>query len=236
MNTSLAAVGAAVSAGKPFFLHLAPTGPRAPSPDEGGAGELRRARNPRRDAGGGAGDDDAAAGGAVGGGRRSYGGQRVEPRAMAETFAGNMWVDDALGAVLGGLEALGVLDETLVLVSSDVGATAARPVRGAHACDAGGRASLRRWRRGRRSRRVVTHTDTTATLLDLAGARCRSHWLDLDGASWRAEAAGAGAPPTTVPKVMESELERAVVMQGGGSTSTTGATSTGRAGAVRPGH
>ena len=203
VSTSLAAVTTAVQNAKPFFLYFAPTGPHSPktynalfdfTARQTPAGVLSttpvttmRSR-----------EDLWAAAEAL------HNAQSVQ-----NTLAGGMWVDDALGALLDGLEDLDVLDNTLVVVCLDHG------VEGKSTLAETGTRIMQAVRypgvsEGTVVSSVVSNIDTAATMLAVAGVVPQ---YTLDGVSWLAEVQGS-VPATTFPKVMEFGLERAVIAGG----------------------
>ena len=203
VSTSLAAVTTAVQNAKPFFLYFAPTGPHSPktynalfdfTARQTPAGVLSttpvttmRSR-----------EDLWAAAEAL-----------HNAQAVQDTLAGGMWVDDALGALLDGLEDLDVLDNTLVVVCLDHG------VEGKSTLAETGTRIMQAVRYpgvsgGTVVSSVVSNIDTAATMLAVAGVVPQ---YTLDGVSWLAEVQGS-VPATTFPKVMEYGLERAVLAGG----------------------
>ena len=113
VNTSIAKMEEAVAADNPFFLYFAHTIPHAPSNEEalcnfsvkstpaGWLDEEPATTMPSR--------------------------QSILDRAYSsdsswrDTSIGTIWVDDSLGALMTSLEALGVLDNTIIIVTQDHG-------------------------------------------------------------------------------------------------------------------
>ena len=204
VSTSLTAVQKAVADKKSFFLHFTPTGPHNPKTkdalerdirdtplgklDEAPVTTMRTRAQLWEDA-----EELSSA------------------SAVQETLASHMWVDDALGAVLTGLEDLDVLDNTVVVLCTDHGTAGGKGT----VAELGTR-TMQAVRypaevaAGTTIPSVVTNIDTAATFLDWGNAAAAAGFA-LDGESWRVEAAG-GVRATTRPKAMEMLTARAVVV------------------------
>ena len=207
VSTSLTAVQKAVEAKKSFFLHFTPTGPHNPKTKDALERDIRDTPLGKL--------DEAPVTTMRTRAQLWEDAEELSRRStMQETLASHMWVDDALGAVLTGLEDLDVLDNTVVVLCTDHGTSGGKGT----VAELGTR-TMQAVRypaevaAGTTIPSVVTNIDTAATFLDWgnAAAAAAAAGFALDGESWRVEAAG-GVRATTRPKAMEMLTARAVVV------------------------
>ena len=207
VSTSLAAVQKAVADKKSFFLHFTPTGPHNPKTKDALERDIRDTPLGKL--------DEAPVTTMRTRAQLWEDAEELSRRStVRETLASHMWVDDALGAVLTGLEDLDVLDNTVVVLCTDHGTSGGKGT----VAELGTR-TMQAVRypaevaAGTTIPSVVTNIDTAATFLDWgnAAAAAAAAGFALDGESWRVEAAG-GVRATTRPKAMEMLTARAVVV------------------------
>eukprot|EP01060_Flectonema_neradi_P028989 TRINITY_DN3915_c0_g1_i1.p1 TRINITY_DN3915_c0_g1~~TRINITY_DN3915_c0_g1_i1.p1 ORF type:complete len:607 (+),score=127.87 TRINITY_DN3915_c0_g1_i1:68-1822(+) len=193
VESSLDAVQDAVGKSEKFYLYFAPTAPHSPSPyddmflDERAtpSGLLPRApvtTMKSRAAIRAAGNDDP-------------------------DIVSHLWVDEALIAMIDGLESLEVLSTTMIILCMDHGMGAKSQIY------EGGARILQAVRYpplavpGSVVSSVVSNVDISATIADVAGV---TPSYTVEGRSWKSDLQGVPSA-TTVPKFIELGMDRAVV-------------------------
>ena len=203
-NTSLDAIETAVAADKPFFLHFTPTNPHPPSNEEAllnfsvletPAGTLSvepATTMPSR--------------------------QSVVDRAVTDedgfrdSSMGTVWIDDALGALIDGIDALGVLNNTIIIFTQDHGQLSKNSL-----YEGGLRVCLFLMGPGVEHVNIttrVTNVDLLPTMLEAAGLSASLEGYVTDGVSWWGSVTSDGASTALTDReyiITEIDADRAVV-------------------------
>lgn len=200
--TAQKSISEAVNANRPFFLYYAPTTPHSPNNEEAllrysltstPAGELA----------------DAPASGMPD--RESVLSRALKQGPNKDTSIGTIWGDDALGAIISHIDSLGVLNNTIIIVTMDHGMEAKRDL-----FEGGMRVALMvsgpGVKAGAKIPYPVSNIDLTPTILEAVDAVGTTDYL-IDGVSWWGAVTDAGPSSALLERnclFSEIDYDRAV--------------------------
>eukprot|EP01060_Flectonema_neradi_P014677 TRINITY_DN21305_c0_g1_i1.p1 TRINITY_DN21305_c0_g1~~TRINITY_DN21305_c0_g1_i1.p1 ORF type:complete len:550 (+),score=128.42 TRINITY_DN21305_c0_g1_i1:50-1699(+) len=191
--SALEVVQDAVDKDEKFYLYFAPTAPHSPSPYDATFLDVR-----------------ATPSGWLDQAPVTTMRSRAEIRSAGNNVAGivaHLWVDEALTAMIDGLDTMNVLDTTMIILCMDHGM-------GAKSQNYEGGARILQAVRypplavpGSVVSSVVSNVDISATITDIAGL---TPAYTVEGRSWKNDLQGA-PPSTTLPKFIELGMDVSVV-------------------------
>jgi arylsulfatase A-like enzyme len=199
--TAQAAITKAVDASQPFFLYYAPTTPHSPNNEEALA--LSMTSTPAGEL------VDAPVSGMPA--RDTVLSRALKKGPNKDTSIGTIWGDDALGAIVAHLDSLGVLDNTIIIVTMDHGMEAKRDL-----FEGGMRVALMvsgpGVTPGAKIPYPVSNIDLTPTILEAVGAS-DTVGFHIDGVSWWGAVTEAGPSAALLERdclISEIDYDRAI--------------------------